>query len=200
MMIKEFGGNLAKIWDELRPVTQKMVEGARLAGRSTHGATSSRTTYDAHADWEVSRLLTALDESSENEDVRQDTIKLAELNELADTCVRILESQSASAEIFIQLASRAIKASDYVWLDRLADQLAERYSAAEVAEVIRQTELPQLRAIAYETLATMPVGMVVPLIDDMLYSGIAAAAIEAMAYEFNDDEARDILDQLEFVG
>jgi hypothetical protein len=44
------------------------------------------------------------------------------------------------------------------------------------------------------------VGMVVPLIDDMLYSGIAAAAIEAMAYEFNDDEARDILDQLEFVG
>ena len=29
----------------------------------------------------------------------------------------------------------------------------ERFSAAEIAEIVRQTDAPQIRAIAYETLA-----------------------------------------------
>ena len=34
-----------------------------------------------------------------------------------------------------------------------------------------------------------------PLLDDSLYSGIAAAALEQKAFEFDSDEARDVLEQ-----
>ncbi len=105
--------------------------------------------------------------------------------------------QSASAEVFILLASRAVRDNDYARLDRLADGLAERYSAGEIAEVVRQTEVPQIRAIAYETLAMMAIPNLIPLLDDPLYQGIAAAALEQKAYEFDSDEARDLLDQFD---
>jgi len=156
--------------------------------------------YDAHADWEVSRLLSALDEQSRSSEVRKDADKLSEINELADVCVRVLEAQSASAEVFIQLAERAVKENNYNRLDKLADHLAERYSAGEIAEVARQTESPQIRAIAFETLAMMPIQAIIPLLDDQLYSGIAAAALEQKAYEFESDEARDILEQFDAEG
>jgi hypothetical protein len=197
MTIKEFGGKVASVWEGLRPVTQKMLVRAMQAGRSpTSGSTPNQQySYDAHADWEVSRLLSALDEQST--EVSKDQEKLTELNALVDTCVRVLEAQSASAEVFIQLATRAIRDNDYNRLDRLADRLSERYSAGEIAEVVRQTEMPQIRAIAYETLAMMPIPAIMPLLGDQLYSGIAAAALEQKAFEFDSDDARDILDQFD---
>ncbi len=198
MMIKEFGGSVASIWNGLRPVTKKMLVGALQAGKT--GPTNIPTpkfSYDAHADWEVSRLLTALDEQSKTIEIRKDIPKLTEITRLANTCVLVLESQSASAEVFIQLAERAIKDNDYNRLDKLADHLTERYSAGEIAEVVRQTDLPQIRAIAYETLAMMPIPNLLPLLDDPLYSGIAAASLEQKAYEFDSDEAREILDQFD---
>ena len=194
MTIKEFGGKVASVWEGLRPVTKNLVVGA-LKADETSASQASKFSYDAHADWEVSRLLSALDEQSSTTETRSDTTKLHEIKELADTCARILESQSASAEVFIQLATRAIRENDYKRLDRLADTLAARYSAGEVAEIVRQTEMPQIRAVAYETLAMMPVDNLVVLLDDSLYSGIAAAALEQKAYEFDSDEARDVLDQ-----
>jgi hypothetical protein len=198
MTIKEFGGKVASVWDGLRPITKKMLAGAMQSGNAALPAPkSSRSFYDAHADWEVSSLLSALDEQSKKSEVRGDAEKLGEITRLADVCVQVLESQSASAEVFIQLAERAIKDNDYNRLDKLGDHLAERYSAAEIAEVIRQTEIPQIRAIAFETLAMMPVGSLLPLIDDPLYSGIAAATIEQKAFEFESEEARDVLDQLD---
>lgn len=201
MMIKEFGGTVASVWEGLRPITKKMLVGALQASKSGPANTpSSKFSYDAHADWEVSRLLTALDEQSRSKDIRKDSSKLIEINQLADTCVRVLEAQSASAEVFIQLASRAIKENDYNRLDKLADHLAERYSSSEIAEVVRQTDLPQIRAIAYETLAMMPIPSLLPLLDDPLYAGIAAASLEQKAYEFESDEARDILDQFDSEG
>jgi hypothetical protein len=109
----------------------------------------------------------------------------------------VLESQSASAEVFILLASRAVRSNDYNRLDRLADALAERYSPGEIAEIVRQTEIPQIRAIAYETLAMIPVPALLPLLDDPLYQGIAAAALDQKAYEFDSEEARDVLDQFD---
>lgn len=201
MTIKEFGGKVASVWDGLRPITKKMLVGALQSGSA--GAQNPKTpkfSYDAHADWEVSRLLSALDEQSKTSDVRRDTVKLTEIKQLADTCVRVLESQSASAEVFIQLAERAIKENDYNRLDKLGDHLAERYSAAEIAEIVRQTEMPQIRAIAYETLAMMPIPAIIPLIDDPLYSGIAAATLEQKAFEFDSEEAREILEQLDSEG
>ncbi len=198
MTINEIGGRVATVWQGLRPVTQKMLVGALKSGKAgTFPSKSPKFSYDAHADWEVSRLLTALDEQSRTPESRSDKTRLSDIKELADTCVRVLEAQSASAEVFVQLAERAIKDNDYDRLDRLADHLSERYSSSEIAEIVRQTDLPQIRAIAYETLAMLPINSLIPLLDDPLYSGIAAAALEQKAFEFDSDEARDILDQLD---
>ncbi len=201
MTIKEFGGRVASIWEGLRPVTKNMLVGAMQSGKT--GSANNKTpkySYDAHADWEVSRLLSALDEETRSSKIREDPVKFTEISQLADTCVRILESQSASAEVFIQLAERAILDNDYNRLDTLADTLSERYSSAEIAEVARQTDRPQVRAIAYETLAMLPIPALLPLLEDSLYAGIAAAALEQKAFEFDSDEAREILDQFDSVN
>jgi len=198
MMIKELGGSVASVWDGLRPRTKKMLVGALQSSNPTPVNTKpTKFSYDAHADWEVSRLLTALDDQSRKTSIRKNSAKLAEISQFADACARVLEAQSASAEVFIQLAERVIRENNYDRLDKLADRLAERYSAGEIAEIIRQTELPQIRAIAYETLSMLPIPSILPLLDDSLYAEIAAGALEQKAYEFDSDEARDILDQLE---
>jgi len=198
MMINEFGGRVASVWEGLRPVTKKMLVRALQSNNSTPSNTKTpKFSYDAHADWEVSRLLTALDEQSKTKEARTDPTRLAEIKQLADTCASVLETQSASAEVFIQLAERVIKENNYDRLDKLADRLAERFSAGEIAEIVRQTELPQIRAIAYETLAMLPIPSILPLLDDPLYADIAAGALEQKAYEFDSDEARDVLDQLD---
>ncbi|MEP6944538.1 MAG: hypothetical protein ABJA02_01380 [Acidobacteriota bacterium] len=198
MMIKDIGGRVASVWEGLRPVTQKMLVRALQKDSSPQSPSPSpKSYYDAHADWEVSGLLSALDERSRSKDVRKDAAKLTEIEQLANTCVQVLEDQSASAEVFIQLASRAIKVNDYDHLDKLADRLAERFSVGEIAEIIRQTDLPQIRAIAYETLAMMPLSAITPLLDDSLYAGIAANCLEQKAFEFDSDEARDILDEFD---
>lgn len=196
MTIKEFGGKIASIWENLRPDTKKLLVGVMKTGKAG-SAQTHKLHYDAHADWELSRLLHALDEQSTKKTVRKNTAKLTEIKQLADTCASVLESQSASAEVFIQLATRALRDNDYVRLDRLADHLAERYSAGEIAEIVRQTDLAQIRAIAHETLAMMSLSNLVPLLDDPLYSGIAAAALEQKAYEFDSEDARDILEQFD---
>src|SRR5438477_12142665 len=104
MTIKEFGGRIASIWEGLRPMTRKMLVGALQSTRNAPtNQQSPKFYYDAHADWEVSRLLTALDEQSRSTEVRSDAEKFNEITQLANTCVRVLEAQSASAEVFIQL-------------------------------------------------------------------------------------------------
>jgi hypothetical protein len=195
-MIKDLGAGVVSVWEGLRPITKKMLEGAMNASTTSTPNVSAQTfAYDAHADWELSRLLTALDEQSKKSSKNADILN--EIAQLAETCVRVLEARSGSAEVFIQLAERAIKRHDYNKLDKLADRLAERFSTAEIAEIIRQTDVPQIRAIAYETLALMPVSAILPLLDDSLYADIAANALEQKAYEYDSDEARDLLDQFD---
>ena len=125
-MIKDLSGRVASVWEGLRPVTRKMLVGALQSGVTTAAPPNSRHYYDAHADWELSRLLSALDEESSAGEVRKDAAKLTEIEHLADTCARVLEDQTASAEVFIQLAERALKENDYDHLDKLADRLADR--------------------------------------------------------------------------
>ncbi len=194
MMIKDLGPAVVRVWDDLRPVTKKMLAGAMSSGQSLHTAPSQKFSYDAHADWEVSRLLTALDEQTRTTASSFDAGKLTEIAELAETCVRVLEAQSGSAEVFIQLAERALKQHDYNKLDRLSDRLMERFSVAEIAEIVRQTSMPQIRAIAYETLSLISVDALVALLDDPLYSEIIAGALEQKAFEYESDEARDALE------
>jgi hypothetical protein len=198
MMIKDLGGRIATVWEGLRPITREMLVGALKSGNSGHPNTKTpKFLYDAHADWELSRLLTALDERSHSADFRKDARKMDEVRQLADTCARVLETQSASAEVFIQLAQRALNTHDYKKLDQLADRLSEQFSAAEIAEIVRQTESAQIRAIAYETLAMLPVASIAGLLDDSLYSEIAAAALEQKAFEYESDEARDVLERFD---
>lgn len=198
MMIKDLGSRVVSVWEGLRPETKKLLVGVLESKTVPTQTPTQKYSYDAHADWELSRLLTALDEQSRNAASDKSADTLNEISQLADTCVRVLESQSGSAEVFIQLAERAIKKHDYNKLDTLADRLAERFSAGEIAEVVRQTEVPQIRAIAYETLAMLPVALLVPLLDDPLYADIAANSLEQKAFEFDSDEARDVLEQYEF--
>lgn len=198
MMIKDLGSGVVSVWEGLRPETKKMLVGVLESKTVPAQTPAQRYSYDAHADWELSRLLTALDEQSKKPGSRKSAKTLNEISQLAETCVRVLESQSGSAEVFIQLAERAIKKHDYNKLDSLADRMAERFSAGEIAEVVRQTEVPQIRAIAYETLAMLPVSLLIPLLDDPLYADIAANSLEQKAFEFDSDEAKDVLEQYEF--
>ena len=144
-------------------MTRNMLVGAlQTSSTSSPHTKTPKFSYDAHADWELSRLLFALDERTRSSEAQSDSETLDEMNKLADTCARVLEAQSGSAEVFIQLAERALRRHDYKKLDSLADRLAEKFSAGEIAEIIRQTESPQIRAIAYETLATLSVNSVAP--------------------------------------
>jgi hypothetical protein len=131
MIIKDLGPAVVSVWDGLRPITKKMVAGAMRSGNTSTNNPAQKFLYDAHADWELSRLLLALDEQSRTPATKSDSEKLFEITELAETCVRLLEAQSGSAEVFIQLAERALKKHDYNKLDKLSDRLFERFSAAE---------------------------------------------------------------------
>ena len=180
-------------------MTKKMLVGALAAsGANTANPQTQKFSYDVHAEWELSRLLSALDEQAKDAEVRRDAEKLREIKQLAETCAKVLQTQTASAEVFIQLATRAVQRNDFDNLDRLADVLVRRFSAGEVAEVVRQTELAQIRAVAYETLAMMPLPYLLPLLDDTLYFEIARNAIEQQAFEFDNEEAQQILEQLDF--
>jgi hypothetical protein len=196
MMIKDLGAGVFSVWEGLRPVTKKLLVGALQSNSAaTPNSSTQKFSYDAHADWELSRLLTALDEQSRTAVSVRDSGALNEISQLAETCVRLLEAQSGSAEVFIQLAERAIKKHDYNKLDKLADRLMERFSAGEIAEIVRQTDMAQIRAIAYETLSLLPVQAIAPLLDDPLYADIAANALEQKAIEYESEEARDALEQ-----
>src|SRR5687768_852409 len=197
-MIKDLGAGVVSVWEGLRPITKKMLVGAMdTSSPNQPNNSAQKFSYDAHADWELSRLLSALDEQSKSSSAAKNAGIRSEISQLAETCASVLEAQSGSAEVFIQLAERAIKQHDYDKLDKLADRLAERFSSGEIAEIVRQTEVPQIRAIAYETLALLPIQAILPLLDDSLYSEIAANALEQKAYEYDSEEARDLLDQFD---
>jgi hypothetical protein len=194
MMIKDLDAGVVRVWEGLRPTTKKMLVGVlETTGSIPNNVQSQIFEYDAHSDWELSRLLAALDDQKRPRDLNA----VGEAEQLAETCASILEAQSGSAEIFIQLAARAIRQHDYNKLDKLSDRLTERFSAGEIAEIVRQAEYPQIRAIAYETLSILSVPALLPLLDDPLYAEIAANALEQKAYEYDSEEAREVLEQLD---
>lgn len=200
MTIKDFGARVVSVWEGLRPLTKKMLVGAlqQSAVSNQASAAPQKFSYDAHADWELSRLLSALDEQTRDPEIKKDSEKLNEIKHLADACASVLEDRSESAEVFVQLAERALLRHDYKKIDALADILAKRFSVGEIAEIIRQTELPQIRAIAFETLAMMPSASLISLLEDPIYHEIAHLTLEQQAFEFDNEDAQEILEQLEF--
>ncbi len=203
-MIKDFGARVISVWEGLRPMTKKMLVGALQASGSSNNSNSltnppiQKFSYDAHADWELSRLLSALDEQTKDAEIKKDAEKLREIKQLADACASVLQDKTESAEIFIQLAERALLQNNFKLIDVLADILARRFSVGETAEIIRQTELPQIRAIAFETLALAPTAFLLPFLDDPVYHEIIHLALEQQAFEFDNEEAQQILEQLDF--
>ena len=199
MMIKDFGARVESVWEGLRAGTKKMLVGAFQAksGNAVNIPTQ-KFSYDPQSDWELSRLLTALDEQVKDADVKNNPQQLGEIRQLAETCILVLQAQTESAEVFIQLAERALACKDYNEIDRLADLLTERFSVSEMCEIARQTTNPAIRAIAMETLALMPVDEIVPSLDDPIYEDIARLALEQKAFEYESEEARRVLEQLVF--
>jgi hypothetical protein len=198
MTIKDFGTRVADVWEGLRPGTRRMVVGAMLqqTPSTANSSVGQKFYYDAQSDWELSRLLTALDDRATDAEARKNPTNLRELRRIADATARVLETQTESAEIFIQLVERALLRYDYARVDMLADALTARFSAAEVCEIVRQAEHAPVRALAFEGLAQIPVSRLYPLIDDPLYADIVRIALEQQAFEFESDEARMLLEQL----
>jgi hypothetical protein len=140
LSIDDFGTRIASVWSELRPATRGLVERA-LQGASTGTQTPRNFQYDARADLELSRFLTALDAE-----------KNGKLKSLADTCAAILLEKTESAEVFAQLVRRAETQHDYRRIDTLADALTERFPPSEICELAR-SEDTIVRELANEALA-----------------------------------------------
>lgn len=190
-MNKNFGTRVENVWNDLRPITKEFLVDVLKTNKKPK---KQQVSYDAHSDWELSRLLGALDASS---NMKQDSVDIKEMKRLADICVSVLEDKTVSAEIFIQLAKRALKHNDFAKIDKLADILYERFAPSEIIEIVRQTDVPQISAIAYETLAIMPVASIVPHVKDPLYFEIACNVLDQQANEFQNPEAKQILERLE---
>lgn len=195
MMIKDFGVQVNSVWEGLRPVTKKMLVGAMQTNLTSP---NTKFSYDAQSDWELSRLLSVLDAQTKDSEVKKDTEKLREIRQMAETVADVLEAQSASAEVFIQLAERALARKDYREIDKLTDALLARFSVAEMCEIVRQTENPAIRALGYETLALVKVPKLLPMLEDPLYEEIIRNVLEQQAFEYENEQARQVLEQIEF--
>jgi preprotein translocase subunit SecD len=195
MVIKGLGAQVEKVWNGLRPTTREM-----LTKALQKKLTSSKFFYDVHSDWELSRLLTALDEQLAKEERKlsdkKNKQKINEIKLLAETCANVLQSQTESAEVFIQLVERALKQKDYAKIEATSQILNERFSAGEVCEIIRQTTNPVIRALAYESLALFPSSSLILLAEDPIYGEIARNALEIQAFDYNLEEAQKALEEL----
>lgn len=194
MMIKDLGARIESVWEGLRPLTKKMLVGALQAKSGNAAAPTQKFSYDTQSDWELSRLLTALDEQLKDAEVKKNPEKRAEVSQFAETIVSVLQAQTESAEVFIQLAERAFDQKDYKQIDVLADLLGERFSVGEMCEIVRQAENPLVRAVAMDTIPLMPVEEVLPSLEDPIYEDIARFALEQKAIEYESDEARQVLE------
>lgn len=197
-MIEEFGARVASVWAGLRPTTRHLVERA-LQSSGTPAPTQTgrrRSPYDARADWELSRLLAALDERAREAGVSLSEVQAGELRRMADTCAVVLENQTQSAEVFAQLVRRAHAQRDYARIDVLADALASRFAPTEVCELARSAN-PIVRALALETLAQSPTSVLIGLLVDPVDSEIARDALECQAADYGSEQARQIVSALD---
>ncbi len=195
-MIEDFGGRLASVWSELRPTTRGLVERAlqspNLAAATPR--TNPNAPYDARADHELSRLLTALDERALETGAATDDGKGVELRRIADTCAAVLQEKSRSADVFAQLVRRADKQRDYHRIDLLADSLTQ-FAPSEICELVRSQDVV-VRALSSEALAQFPTQVLIGLLSDPVDSEIARDALRRQAVDYGSEEARQIVNAL----
>ncbi len=200
MMIEDFGARIASVWEGLRSTTRKMIVGALQSPGVTPAPAQSHNTgalpYDARSDWEVSRLLSALDERVAENNQTISPEQGRELRRMAETCAVLLQHQTQSAEVFAQLVMRAHRAHDFARIDALADALATRFAPSEVCELARH-DYPVVRALAQEALAQMPTTSLISLLADSVDAEIARDALERQAAEYGNEEARRLVYMLD---
>jgi hypothetical protein len=190
---------VASVWEGLRSTTRHLVEHALQssgAAIATQPARGEGRPYDARADWELSRLLAALDERSAETSASLNAEQAKELRRMADTTALVLQGQTQSAEVFAQLVARAHRQRDYARIDQLADALAKRFAPSEICELARSSNVVA-RALAQETLAQSPTATLIELLADPVDSDIARDALERQATEYGSEVARQLINALE---
>ena len=201
MMIEDFGARVTSVWEGLRLTTQRLVERA-LQSTAISSAppatppTRSHALYDPRADWELSRLLAALDERAAESGASLNSEQARDLRRIAETCAVVLQNGTQSAEVFAQLVLRALHARDYARIDTLADALSARLAPSEICVLARHAH-PAVRALAEEALAQAPTTVLLELLVDPIDSDTARDALEQQATEYNSEDARRIIDALE---
>lgn len=196
MIVEDFGARVASVWEGLRATTRSLVERALQTPGATGGgatATGGSLSYDARADWELSRLLSALDErAAEAGAASLNAAQVKKLRRMAEACAAMLQTQTQSAEVFAQLVMRAHRQHDFARIDALADALNTRFAPSEICELAR-CPFPVVRALAQEALAQAPTSVLIALLADPVDLEIARDALERQAEEYGSEEARRIV-------
>ena len=95
MMIEDFGARIASVWEGLSSTTRKLIVGAlQTPAAPSHGVARN---YDARSDWELSRLLSALDERVAENSKTLSAEQAREMRHMAETCARLLQNQIGRA-------------------------------------------------------------------------------------------------------
>jgi len=194
LAIEDFGSRIATVWSELRPGTRGLVERALQSAGGTQNSRNFQ--YDARADLELSKLLTALDDRAGEKIDALDAETVRKVRSLADTCAEVLLEKTESAEVFAQLVKRAEMQRDYKRIDILADALNTRFPPSEICELARSEDIV-VRELANEALARCPISVLAGLLSDPIDSEIARSALRRQVIEYGSEEARQIVNVLE---
>ena len=201
VIIEDFGARVASVWEGLRSETRRLIVGAlqtppAAAAATTKDMRNRTASYDARADWELSRLLAALDERAAEAGASLNPEQAASLRRMAETTASVLQNQTRSAEVFAQLVERAHQQHDYARIDALADALQLRFAPSELCELARCPH-PVVRALAHEALAQAPTSVLLTLLTDPVDANVARDALECQAIEYGSEEARHLIYALE---
>ncbi|OLE52561.1 MAG: hypothetical protein AUG51_17430 [Acidobacteria bacterium 13_1_20CM_3_53_8] len=195
--MEDFGAGVVSVWEGLRSTTRILIVNAlQSSSANANAATRSGAVYDARSDWELSRLLAALDARAADDESSLSTEQAGRLKHMAETTAAVLQERAQSAEVFAQLVERAVRRRDYARVDRLADALSARFAPGEICELARQPSAVS-RALAHEALAQAPTAALVALLADPVDAVIAREALERQAIEFDSEDARQFLNMLE---
>ena len=204
MTIEDFGARVASVWQGLRPSTRSLVERAlstpaplQQGAAATTTASRRESIYDARSEWELSRLLAALDErAAETGAEALSAEQSQDLRRMSETCVAVLNREARSSEVFAQLLERALRAKDYRRVDEVADVMSARLAPSELCETARHIN-PAVRAVAQEALLQLPTAILVALLGDPVDAETARTALESQASEYDSEEARIVVSALQ---
>jgi hypothetical protein len=202
MTIEDFGARVVSVWQGLRPSTRSLVERALSTpappqqGAVATTASRREHVYDARSEWELSRLLAALDERAAEVGAEALSAEQSrDLRRMTETCAAVLNREARSSEVFAQLLERALRVRDYRRVDEVADVMTARLAPSELCETARHFN-PAVRAVAQEALLQLPTAVLVALLGDPVDAETARTALETQADEYESEEARIVVTAL----